>query len=218
VPFHERASSLTDWTGRTGVSSTLLHLRVSGDQNQPVIVFLHAVGTSGWMWEDQFQRLSGFRCIAPDLPGHGLSRSVPWRSLDDTADRIADIIRGEVPGRKAHVVGLSLGAYVGLTLLSRHQEVVDRAVLSGINVLPLPHKWLMILPGYVMAPLLKTPLGARINALTEYSGRIFRRLSAIPSTTVAVWLLGCEWGRRQVRNASECVGDRNSDASDRRGT
>ena len=88
----------------------------------------------------------------------------PLRSLDDTADRIADVIRGEVPGRKAHVVGLSLGAYVGLTLLSRHQEVVDRAVLSGIDVLPLPHKWLMILSGYVMAPLLKTPLGARINA------------------------------------------------------
>lgn len=142
----------------------MLHLRVSGDRSRPAIVFLHAIGTSGWMWEDQFPRLCGFRCLAIDLPGHGLSGSIPWRSMTDTADQIADIIRSEVAGRTAHVIGLSLGAYVGLTLLSRQREVVDRAILSGLNVLPLPHKWLMTISGCVIAPLLKTALGARINA------------------------------------------------------
>lgn len=141
-----------------------MHLRQSGDRSQPAILFLHAIGTSGWMWEDQFPRLRGFRCIAPDLPGHGASRSIRWRSLEDTADRIANLIRSEVPTGRAHVVGLSLGAYVGLTLLSRHQDVVERAVLSGLNICPLPHKRLMTVMSYAMAPLLKTSLGARMNA------------------------------------------------------
>jgi pimeloyl-ACP methyl ester carboxylesterase len=116
------------------------------------------------MWDEQLRELRDFSCMAPDLPGHGLSRSVPWRSLDHTADLIAEIIRRETPGGRAHIVGLSLGSYVGLTLLSRHQDVVDRAVLSGINVLPLPHPVLMKVLGYAMAPLLKTSLGARLNA------------------------------------------------------
>jgi pimeloyl-ACP methyl ester carboxylesterase len=141
----------------------MLHLRRSGQQQQPAILFLHAIGTNGWMWEDQFLRLEGFRCIAPDLPGHGLSRSIAWRSLEDTADLVADVIRREI-GRQVHIVGLSLGAYVGLTLLSRHQELVDRAVLSGLNVLPLPYKRLMIISAWMAAPLLKLPLSARINA------------------------------------------------------
>jgi pimeloyl-ACP methyl ester carboxylesterase len=142
----------------------LLHLRVSNTPDQPAIVFLHAIGTSASMWDEQLRELQDFSCLAPDLPGHGLSRSVPWRSLDHTADLIAEIIRRRTPGGRAHIVGLSLGSYVGLTLLSRHQDVVDRAVLSGINVLPLPHPLLMKILGYAMAPLLKTSLGARLNA------------------------------------------------------
>ncbi|UDL90395.1 alpha/beta hydrolase [Mesorhizobium sp. PAMC28654] len=142
----------------------MLHLRVSGVASQPTIMFLHGIGTSGWMWEDQFRRLTGFHCVAVDLPGHGLSRSVRWHSMERTADLVGDVIRAEVPGRKAHIVGLSLGAYVGLTLLSRNQEVADRAVLSGLNVLPLPNPWMMTVMGYLMAPILKTSAGARMNA------------------------------------------------------
>lgn len=141
----------------------MLHLRVSGSPDQPPIVFLHALATSGWMWGEQTSSLQDFHCIAPDLPGHGHSRTIPWRSLEDTADLIAEIIR-TTAGGKAHVVGLSLGSYVGLTLLSRHQDLVTTALLSGINVLPLPNPSLMTAFAYVIAPLAKTSLGARLNA------------------------------------------------------
>jgi len=52
--------------------SAMLHLRGSIHSDRPYIVFLHAIGTSGWMWQRQFQQLTDFGCLAPDLPGHGL--------------------------------------------------------------------------------------------------------------------------------------------------
>ena len=145
-------------------SPSLLHIQASGDPQSPTIVFIHAIATSSWMWQDQVARLPGFYCLCIDLPGHGLSKDCAWRSFDDAADQIAEIIRTQSPSQRAHVVGLSLGAYVGLTLMSRHAQYVDRSVLSGLNVLPLPHLWLMDALSYVMAPLLKTRFGARMNA------------------------------------------------------
>ncbi|MGV8854233.1 MAG: alpha/beta fold hydrolase [Devosia sp.] len=127
-------------------------------------MFLHAIGTSSWMWAPLFGRLPGFSCLAPDLPGHGESRDIAWASIEDTADRIADIIRAQVETGRAHIVGLSMGSYVGLTLMARHPEVVDHAVLSGLNIMPLPGKVIMAVMAWVMAPLLKTRFGAQMNA------------------------------------------------------
>ncbi|CAN5368225.1 alpha/beta hydrolase [soil metagenome] len=116
------------------------------------------------MWERQFSDLTDFHCLAPDMPGHGGSRAIRWQSFELSADLIADLIRSKFPGGRAHLVGLSLGSYVGLQLLARHPDVVGRAILSGLNVQPLPGKWLMNAATYLIAPLLKTGLGARLNA------------------------------------------------------
>jgi pimeloyl-ACP methyl ester carboxylesterase len=116
------------------------------------------------MWREQIEQLTDFDCLVPDLPGHGYSHAIRWRSLQQTADLVAAIIRQNAPSGRAHVVGLSLGAYVGLTLLARHPSVVERAVLSGINVLPLPNRWLIDAAAYAIAPLIKTRLFARFNA------------------------------------------------------
>jgi pimeloyl-ACP methyl ester carboxylesterase len=96
------------------------------------------------MWGEQMNSLRDFHCIAPDLPGHGDSRTIRWHSLEATADLIAEVIRKDVPGGKAHIVGLSLGSYVGLTLLSGHQNLVATAMLSGLNVLPLDNPALIL--------------------------------------------------------------------------
>jgi pimeloyl-ACP methyl ester carboxylesterase len=116
------------------------------------------------MWHQQLRQLTDFTCIAPDLPGHGQSRKVPWRSFEQTADMVATAIRENISSGRSHIVGLSLGSYVGLSLLSRHPDVVERAVLSGLNILPLPRKWLIDTAAYAIAPLLKTRWGARLNA------------------------------------------------------
>ena len=81
-------------------------------------------------------RLAGYHCLAPDLPGHGASNHVEWRSLDQTMDLIADLIESRIPSGRTHVVGLSLGGAVAHRLLARRADLVDRMIIDGSGVLP----------------------------------------------------------------------------------
>jgi pimeloyl-ACP methyl ester carboxylesterase len=96
------------------------------------VVFLHGAGLGGWMWRQQVETLTQFRCLTPDLPGHGTNLDTPWRSIQDSARWTAELIAREAGGR-AHVVGLSLGAVIGYELLTAYPDSVDRLVLSGGN-------------------------------------------------------------------------------------
>jgi pimeloyl-ACP methyl ester carboxylesterase len=120
-----------------------LYVNETGTPGAPSIVFLHGVGTSGWMWEKQIAALADFHCLNVDLPGHGKSNHVTWVSLADTADQIAALIRGYATNGRAHVVGLSLGAYIALVLLESHANVVDRVVISGVTAAPMPNRALL---------------------------------------------------------------------------
>jgi pimeloyl-ACP methyl ester carboxylesterase len=52
---------------------------------------------------------------------------------------VAELIRSRVDAGRAHVVGISLGAQVGVQLLATEPKLVDRAALSGtfVNRMPL---------------------------------------------------------------------------------
>lgn len=111
-----------------------MHIQTAGDPDAQIILFLHGAGIPGWMWELQITALSTrFRCIVPDLPGHGESKSLEWVSIADTAAQLAQIIRDHANG-KAHVVGLSLGAQIALQLLNDHPDVIDHAIMSGMRL------------------------------------------------------------------------------------
>lgn len=116
--------------------SAALHVRDSGQPGSPAIVFLHATGASGGMWEQHLQRLGGYHCLAPDLPGHGQSNHLPWRSRTDTAEQVAELIQRRIPSRRAHLVGLSLGGAVAHTLPAARQDLLDRVVIDGCGALP----------------------------------------------------------------------------------
>jgi pimeloyl-ACP methyl ester carboxylesterase len=116
--------------------STTPYVHESGRPGSPAIVFLRRVGASGRMWEEHMRRLTAYHCLAPDLPGHGRSNRVPWRSLADTSEQVARLIETRFPSRRAHVVGLSLGGAVAHTLLARRPELLDRVVIDGCGALP----------------------------------------------------------------------------------
>ncbi len=97
------------------------------------ILFLHGGGLSGRMWQPQIERLPEFRCLAPDLPGHGQLAGVPL-SIPDTVRRLAELLRQEAPGGRAHVVGLSYGGVVAQALMVHCPELVDHVILSGSSV------------------------------------------------------------------------------------
>ncbi len=142
-----------------------LYVEDSGSGNAPTIVFIHAVSVSGWMWKQQIEALKGeFHCLNVDLPGHGQSNRMKWVSLEDSADQIAEIIRARAHEGRANVVALSLGSYVGLTLLSRQPDLVRSAVLSGVTAAPLPNLWTYQVLAPVMALFMKMDRFIKMNA------------------------------------------------------
>ena len=113
--------------------SNHLHLYKAGDPQGPAVLFLHGSPLSGRMWLPNFDSLRDFHCLAPDLPGHGLSRDTVGWPMDRLADHLAEIIRDHATNKRAHIVGLSYGGVVAQALISRHPEVVDKAILSGTS-------------------------------------------------------------------------------------
>ena len=115
-----------------------LFVREYGPVGAPAIVFLHGGKMSGWSWEPVVQRMQGYHCLVPDLPQYGKSFQHGPFEMGRAADAVAELIRTRAAGGRAHVVGFSLGAQVGVQLLATEPELVDRAVLCGtvINTTP----------------------------------------------------------------------------------
>ncbi|MGZ2258165.1 alpha/beta fold hydrolase [Roseobacter sp. A03A-229] len=142
----------------------MLHATLSGPEGAPVVAFLHAVGISSWMWREVVAKLPDHRALLIDLPGHGQSRDVPWRSLEETADEVAATITAQADGEEVHLVALSLGSYVGLHLCLRHPELCQSALLSGMHPGGMPRRGLMKLMSAMIAPLAPRPFFARRTA------------------------------------------------------
>jgi pimeloyl-ACP methyl ester carboxylesterase len=107
-----------------------LAIRESGPADAPAVVYLHGVGNSGVMWASHMAALSEYRCIAPDLPGHGSSHDLAWVSRQETAARVARLIE-DLPVPRAHLVGLSLGGSVAFELVATRPELLDRVIIDG---------------------------------------------------------------------------------------
>lgn len=108
-----------------------LHVEEFGRGSGPSIVFLHGGGLSGRMWRPQIERLPHVHCVVPDLPEQGRSAHIAPFLLDDAARRVEELIEERCEGGRAHLVGLSLGGAVALTVLRRRPELLHRVVVSG---------------------------------------------------------------------------------------
>lgn len=109
----------------------MLHTYTAGEPTAPAIIFLHGAGLSGRMWQPQMESLTDYYCLAPDLPEQGKSLSVGPFRLQDAARRVIELIDKRVPGKRAHLVGLSLGAAVALAVMRLAPAYVDHAVVTG---------------------------------------------------------------------------------------
>lgn len=133
----------------------MIYYTETGLETDTPVVFLHAGSYSGTMWADITTRLGGLHCIVPDLPGHGYSRPIELRSLEQAADEVATLIIHKFGERAVNVVGISFGGYVGLMLMARHPRMVQRAMLSGIHLDSVPNPWVMNLFAGLMSPLMR---------------------------------------------------------------
>ena len=110
----------------------------SGNPNGIPVIFIHGGAGGVWNWMPTVRRLENISAYLPELPEHGSSRFLGPFSIHSTADEIIRLIREEIPGGKAHLVGLSVGGQVALDILARAPDVILNAVVSGSLALPLP--------------------------------------------------------------------------------
>jgi pimeloyl-ACP methyl ester carboxylesterase len=104
-----------------------LYVEEHGD-GEPLLL-IEGLGQSTWAWREQVPVFARrYRTIAFDTRGTGRSYvpDEPYE-VDDLAQDAADILAG----RPAHVVALSMGGYVALTLALARPELVRSLVLAG---------------------------------------------------------------------------------------
>jgi 3-oxoadipate enol-lactonase len=104
-----------------------LHVEEHG--NGDPLLLIEGLGQAMWAWREQIPVFARhFRTIAYDTRGTGRSAipDEPYGISDLAADAAAIL-----DGRAAHIVGLSMGGYVALTLALSRPELVRSLVLTG---------------------------------------------------------------------------------------
>jgi pimeloyl-ACP methyl ester carboxylesterase len=96
------------------------------------LLLIAGLGQGSWVWRWVLPELSSrYRTVSFDNAGTGALFEQPARSsVSELADDAVAALRAE-GGESAHVVGLSMGGYVALTLALARPEVVRSLVLAG---------------------------------------------------------------------------------------
>jgi pimeloyl-ACP methyl ester carboxylesterase len=115
-------------------------LRVLGVGSGQPVVFLHGVSVAAVEWTSLLGELAGYRVLAVDLPGHGLSGPVAYRRghvRDHTLQLLDDLF--EALGLTAPpVVGHSLGAMFALWYAAARPRRIGSLVAVGDPAVALP--------------------------------------------------------------------------------
>lgn len=110
-----------------------LAVSVSGPPEGEAVVLWPSLLMDHTLWASQVEALpgAGYRCLALDPPGHGLSSDlVRTFTLDECADAAVAVLDACGVDR-AHWLGNSWGAMVGGTIAARHPARVDRPILMN---------------------------------------------------------------------------------------
>lgn len=97
------------------------------------VVFVHGLGSNLSFWKENLPAFeeAGYRVLALDLPGYGLSEK---DDVPATMSFFAETVAGFLSAlgvEEAHYVGLSMGGQVGLTLALERPERLRRLVLAS---------------------------------------------------------------------------------------
>ena len=110
------------------------NIRIIGNSSLPPIVFLHGFLGSGQDWLPCATALAThFSCVFPDLPGHGLTATVP-EGPDAFKKTVADlgVMIEHLPFQQVHLVGYSMGGRLATALmLSRPELFRSTTIISS---------------------------------------------------------------------------------------
>lgn len=125
----------------TSSDGTRIAVEVHGDPHphdpdRPTVVLVHGWACSASFWVRVVHRLRGdLRVVVHDQRGHGRSQAVRAGGFtpEALADDLAAVIETTVPpGRRAIVVGHSMGAMALVALAGRHPEVLHERVAGAL--------------------------------------------------------------------------------------
>lgn len=115
----------------------VLACSVSGPDAGTPVLFIHGFPLSGEMWRAAAAALApAFRCIVPDLRGHGASDASDRASMPMFADDLSTILDRLGEKRPAVLVGLSMGGIIALEFFRRHRDRVRALALCNTRALP----------------------------------------------------------------------------------
>lgn len=110
-----------------------IELQIREYENEgDAIIFLHFGSSNLMMWQQAIPYFEDeYRLILVDLRGHGKSdRPDTGYHMDEMAKDVIGIME-HLELEKAHIVGSSIGAEVGLSLAAKYPEKVKSLVLDG---------------------------------------------------------------------------------------
>lgn len=145
------AAPLSTFTTGDGVR---IAYRLDGPADRPALLLSNSIGTTLAMWDRQVPVLAErFRVIRYDFRGHGGSDVPPGAYSADRLGRDALELLDHLGVARAHVLGLSLGGFVGQWLGIHAPERVDRLILSNTAAyLPSPPTWDAAIAAVLAAP------------------------------------------------------------------
>jgi pimeloyl-ACP methyl ester carboxylesterase len=117
-----------------------LRLRMLSHGTGPPLVLLHGVSLSAAAWAPLFSTLNGYRLLAVDLPGHGLSDPVTYRRghVREHTYRLLEDIFDALELERTHVIGHSLSAVFALWHAARGGGRIANLVALGDPAVALP--------------------------------------------------------------------------------
>ncbi|KAL6641260.1 hypothetical protein ACP70R_019441 [Stipagrostis hirtigluma subsp. patula] len=133
-----------------------LHIAQAGKGELGTVVFLHGFPEIWYSWRHQMVAVAaaGYRAIAPDWRGYGLSDQPPEAeevSYDDVLDDLLGILDAlSIPKVKAFLVGKDFGAIPAYDFALRHPGRVCGVMCLGIPFSPFTSSFTTMPEGFYM--------------------------------------------------------------------
>ena len=122
------------------LARTGLRVRVLSHGRGPAVVLLHGASESAAIWAPLFPELRGFRLLAVDLPGHGLSDPVAFRrgQVREHARALIEDILDALGLDQVPVIGHSLGGMFALWHAAAGSGRICEVIAIGEPAVALP--------------------------------------------------------------------------------
>ncbi|KAF2801355.1 alpha/beta-hydrolase [Mytilinidion resinicola] len=123
-------------TDSTPSANTSLPFDSINPTGKPTILLIHGSFSTGHDWDPvifHLRKTTTYHILAPDLPAHGRASALPF-TVASASSHLATLITNEAHDGKAHIVGLSMGAYVAAHLASHYPDCCPTVFATGFNI------------------------------------------------------------------------------------